>query len=150
MSTPTHELSANFYSLIHQLRSPAEEKGAERRRQRRTPFRAVQRIAPYSAPLFPPEDAFIGVRCRDLTCGGFSFLFPTWPGFDCLVAEFGTPGNPTYVTAQVVHAEQAIVYASGRVQRLGPGAAPVQHGSRSGQTMFLVGCRFLERIERPA
>ena len=150
MSTSTDELTADFYRSIHHLlRSNPRDKGAERRGQRRNAFRAAQRIAPYDAVHFPPDAAFLGVRCHDLNRAGFSFLLPSWPTFDHLVAEFGKPPSLIHVVAQVVHAEQVAVYPSGRVVRLSPAAIPGTRTSHTGQPMFLVGCRFLRRIERP-
>jgi hypothetical protein len=150
VSNSTDELTADFYRSIHHLlRSNPRDKGAERRRQGRNAYRVVQRIAPCGAAGFPPDAAFLGVRCHDLNRAGFSFLLPRWPTFDHLVAEFGKPPSLIHVVAQVVHAEQVAVYPSGRVVRLSPAATPGPRTSHTGQPMFLVGCRFLRRIERP-
>ena len=150
MSNSTDELTADFYRHIHHLmRSNAGDKGPERRCQRRNAFRVAQRIAPCDAADSQPGAAFFGVRCHDLNRAGFSFLLPKWPRFDHLVAEFGKPPDLIHVLAQVLHAEQVAVYPSGRVVRLGQAAGPGGRTSHSGQPMFLVGCRFLRRTERP-
>jgi len=150
VSNSTDELTADFYRFIHHLtRANPRDKGTERRRQRRNAFRVVQRIAPYDADGFPPDAAFLRVRCHDLNRAGFSFLLPRWPRFDHLVAEFGKPPSLIHVVAQVVHAEQVAVYPSGRVVRLSPAAIPGPRTSHTGQPMFLVGCRLVRRIERP-
>lgn len=150
MSSPADPTSANLYSLIdHLLRYCASDEPPERRGQKRSAFPVVQRIAPYEESGFPPERAFFGVQCHDLTRRGFSFLLPSWPEFDYLVAEFGRRPDAIYVVAQVVHAEQVLVYSSGRVQRLGTGTSLPPHGPKTGRLMFLVGCRFVRRLERP-
>ena len=150
MSTNADETSANFFGLIHHLlRSAGSDEPSERRGQSRNPFSVVQRIAPYDQPGFPPQGAFLGVQCHDLTQGGFSFLLPAWPEFNQLVAEFGTPRECIYVLAQVVHADQVWVYPSGRVQRMGSSPPSAGPAPKSGKGMYLVGCRFLRRIEPP-
>jgi hypothetical protein len=150
MFNATDELTADFYRHIHDLmRSNCQTKGAERRGQRRNAFRVVQRIAPCDGAEFPPDADFFEARCHDLNRAGFSFLVPKWPRFDRLVAEFGKRPHLIHVVAEVVHAEQVAVYASGRVVRLGQAACPGGRTSHTGQPMFLVGCRFLRRIERP-
>lgn len=123
----------------------------ERRRQTRTPYRTVQRIAPIGEFEFPDDSEFFSVHCHDLSQGGFSFLMPVRPDFSMLAAELGTREKPIYVLCKVAHTADVMVDASGRIKpmrnRLG---MAVWHGQeKEGKPMVLIGCRFLRRMQKP-
>ena len=152
MTIRDSEIDADFYNLIHQLAGSAEDgPAAERRGDRRQPFRSAQRIAIRRGPGIPDESQFIEVRCHDLTRRGFSFVLPSQPDFDSLVAAFGTPPEVIYVAARVAHCDDVLVYSSGLVQRVADRDQHVGHQDRHGRTatpVVLVGCRFTERLHK--
>jgi hypothetical protein len=154
MPSPGSEIDANFYRLIHQmLTTPRNNGGTERRSERRQQFRMAQRIAPWSGLQFPSEDEFCPIECRDLTRSGFSFLAAMEPRDSTMVVEFGAPPQVIYVGAQVLHSVPVICYPSGLVAQItgrNDAASLAAHGHERGRPMFLVGCRFTRRLQRPA
>lgn len=147
-----NEVDANFYTLIHQLAgSVVSDQGAERRDVRRQSFVATQRIAARRGDHVPDEPDFVEVRCQDLTRRGFSFLLPSRPDFDCLVAAFGSPPGEIYVAAEITHCCEVLVHPSGLVQRLEDGVSPADREDPADQAatmMVLVGCRFTRRMRK--
>jgi hypothetical protein len=147
-----NDSDADFYRMIHKLVVRQSATAADRRSDRRHPFRTVQRIAGWDGRRFPADEAFFDARCHDLTGAGFSFLSPGRPPFEHLVAAFGIPPEQIFIAAEVRHLVPVLVHASGTFERLegrevpGPGSA----GETPAQTMMLVGCRFLRRLSKPA
>ena len=146
------EIDANFYNLVHQLAAVSRQRATEDRRgRRRHSFQSIQRIALPRGAGVPDEAEFIEVQCHDLTREGFSFLLPSRPTFESIVAAFGAPPEAIYVLAKVTRAVDVLVSVSGSVQpttgqsdRAGRGAA----SDSTAQPMVLVGCRFVERLRR--
>ena len=97
---------------------------AKRREGARHAFPVIQRVAPYERGYLPILSQFRRVQCRDISAGGFSFLWPSSPDFTHVMAALGSPPNLIYVTARVVHCRPANEPQSG----------------------FLVGCCILGRI----
>jgi hypothetical protein len=95
---------------------------AERRLSNRLAFSAVQFMAPYDGMHLPRKAAFRQVHCHDLSPAGISFLFPSRPEFEYVVMALGKPPRVTYTTAQVVNCRRAA-------------------------KAFLVGCKFLAKVE---
>ena len=145
-----NEVDANFFNLIHKLAgSEQQEPAADGGEDRRHPPLSTQRVAPLRGPDMPPESEFDEVQCRDLTRSGFSFLLPTRPDFDSLVAAFGTPPNVIYVSARVTNCEPALVRASGELKRVETetgSAEVVDSDDRAPIPMVLVHCRFIARL----
>jgi hypothetical protein len=141
---------ANFYRLIHELVLP-QSATADRRSDRRHPFRTVQQIAGWDGRRFPADEAFFDARCYDLTGCGFSFLSPGRPPFEHLVVAFGRPPEQIFLAAEVRHVAAVLVHASGTVERIEgrAGSAPRPAGEPPAQSMVLVGCRFLRRLSKP-
>jgi hypothetical protein len=152
MPAPASDSDANFYRLIHELVARQSAMAAERRSDRRNPFRAVQKIAGWDGRHFPADEAFFDTRCHDLTGGGFSFLSPEGPPFEFLVAAFGKPPEQIFIAAEVRHLVPVLVHSSGTFERLEDRAAPApeSRGEPAAQPMVLVGCRFLRRLSKPA
>jgi len=150
MST-TNQSDADFFRLIHQMVGPlAADEQSERRSRRRDRFLTWQRIAPWDGGPLPEDDAFLAVRCYDLTQGGFSFFLPTRPKFPFLVAAFGQPPELIYVGAEVVRCSRVLLHASGLVDPIHDRATHVSYRSPDGQLaqpMILVGCRFVKRLD---
>lgn len=146
------EIDASFYNLVHQLAvAKRRETAAERRRRRRQGFQSIQRIALPRKPGIPAETDFVEVRCHDLTRQGFSFLLPSRPTFDLIVAAFGAPPDVIYVLAKVTHCAEVLVSASGSVQpatERGGGPNPRAAADATARPMVLVGCRFIERLRK--
>jgi len=153
-SMPFHkdEADASFYNLLHQLGGPTHAGAAvERRKLKREPFPAVQRIAVRRGPWIPSESEFISVRCHDLTRQGFSFLLPQQPSFDRLVAALGAPPDVVYVVAEVVRCTDVLVYPPGSGKPAWALSGDSSYTDPNGQTaipMVLVGCRFTDRLQK--
>jgi len=144
------QIDASFYRLIHEL-VPAGK--TNRRQGSRQPFFADHRIAPDRGSGFPDDSQFARVRCFDLTRAGFSFFLPSRPDFKKLVAAFGDPPGVIYVGAEVLHCERVLVHSFGVFERLEGASGEADHQGPAGQPamqMVLVGCRFTERLQRPA
>lgn len=113
-----------FYKEVHRLLR-ARQRGENRRNRDRKTYQCVQRLAPLVTGRTPPLSEFAGVKCQDLSPGGFSFLCAQPPEHETYVVELGKPPVLIYVTARVVH-----------VSELRAGV----------QVQFLVGCRFTGRL----
>ena len=100
--------------------------GAERRRSFRRAYRYRQAVAPMAGGVVPARREFFEVDCWDISLGGIAFFLDRPPDFQTLVVSLGRPPALNYFTAQVV-----------RVARM------EQHG----RMRYLVGCRFLERVQ---
>jgi hypothetical protein len=98
---------------------------AERRRWKRRAFSAVQFMAPYDGTHLPTKAAFRQVQCNDLSPAGISFLLPSRPESKYVVVALGKPPRVSYTTAQVIYCRRK---ARG----------------------FLVGCKFLAKVELPS
>jgi len=145
------EIDANFYTLVHQLADDQRKKSQDRRGVERQQFVCTQRIALRRDAGVPDESEFFEVRCHDLTRQGFSFLLPRAPTFHFLVAAFGAPPDTIYISARVARSQEVLVDSSGNFQANPDEMAVIDDGSPDGpQRMYLVGCSFLERLERPA
>ena len=138
-----------FYNFIHQVLE-AEIQG-ERRLRWRHPFDRVQTIAPYNGTNFPPESSFIPVQCRDLTQEGFAFLLPFPPDFEQAIVALTLPQGTAHVVAKIIHTTEVLVHESGAVEQVKKTDFPKNDSPFKPITdttlMFLVGCKFIERIE---
>ncbi|MHB1035353.1 MAG: PilZ domain-containing protein [Pirellulales bacterium] len=140
----------DLFNLINEfVKSREEDKGTERRTQRRMPFRCTQRIAPYVGGHLPDRSRFREVQCYDISSGGFSFLAPRTPDFELFVAAFGADPDAICLTARVAHTSTVQVYSCGLVERVRHDCQPTNgcgpHGCQR-DPMFLVGCRFVGRV----
>jgi hypothetical protein len=152
MAAEPFEGDVATYKLVHQLLgSPLSEGQDERRYQRRRPFAGIQSIAPCDGASMPPASAFRAVQCHDVSEGGFSFLMPVRPDFAMLVAALSAPPSIFHMVCEVAHCTPAVVHRSGLVERIGEdrGLRISSTSAPSGDVreMYLVGCRFLRRIE---
>ncbi len=91
--------------------------------RRAYPYR--QSVAPLLGGKLPTKSQFKQVQFRDISAGGVSFLMSERPNFDFLVLQLGIDANVHYMSARVVNASETVTDAG---------------------TMYLVGCRFLERV----
>jgi hypothetical protein len=152
MALIQNEIDAGFYNLIHRLVASSERPAAcERRDRLRHAFRWRQRVAALSKPGVPDESEFIDVQCCDLSRQGFSFLFPGPPDFHMLVASFGRPPEVIYVSAEVVRTTSVLAHTSGDIEPCAAADAeprPAESDDERPAPMVLVGCRFLQRLER--
>ncbi len=103
-------------------RGPA---GRELRSSPRRDYRYRQKIAPLVDGLRPSKRSFFEVVCRDISAGGISFYMNRLPDFDTLVLALGNEPAVSHFTARVM-----------RVARV----------EEEGRIRYLVGCRFLGRI----
>ncbi len=99
--------------------------GDDRRRAPRRPYYRQQFLAPYDGKNPPSAEDFRLLCCHDISSGGFSFFSPDRPTFDQLVVALGRAPF-VYMIAQVLHARPVEDEPSGN---------------------YLVGCRFLRRLE---
>ncbi|HUY89465.1 MAG TPA: GGDEF domain-containing protein [Pirellulales bacterium] len=122
------ESNRDMLEAVQQQLDEEQRTGApiDRRGQPRRPFPTNQFIAPYLNGQIPTRDMFQQVLCHDISSGGFSFLLPQPPRFDSIIVALGMPPNVTYLTGRIVHTSAS---------------------SPNGQSMYLVGCRFMGRIE---
>lgn len=141
-----NEMDANFFNLIHTALGSQKKSDTERRENPRQTFQSQQRIALPRQPGIPPESEFFDVRCRDLTRQGFSFLLAFEPKFKRLVAAFGAPPDAIYLSAQVTHCADVLLYPSGVAVPLEE--SDDQSATEAATPMTLVGCRFIERLYR--
>lgn len=122
------ESNRDMLEAVQQQLDEEERTGApiDRRGQPRRPFPTNQFIAPYLNGKLPTREMFQQVLCHDISSGGFSFHLPQPPAFDSIIVALGMPPNVTYLSGRVVHTSAS---------------------SPNGQSMFLVGCRFVGRVE---
>ena len=110
----------------------------------------LQRIAPRHSAELPQDDVFFPVKCYDVSAGGASFLLAGPPSFDRLVFAFDiAEESTTYIAADVVNVTDVRISRSGSLTRLEDEASPTKPVSslaNRGRHMFLVGCRFTERL----
>ncbi|MCR4412451.1 MAG: PAS domain S-box protein [Thermoguttaceae bacterium] len=99
--------------------------GRELRSSPRRDYRYRQKIAPMVDGLRPSKRSFFEVVCRDISAGGISFYMNRLPDFDTLVLALGNEPAVSHFTARVM-----------RVARV----------EEEGRIRYLVGCRFLGRI----
>ena len=109
-----------------ETQNAAPAPGVERRGSPRRPFPYVQHVAAYQNDGAPQADAFAEVECHDLSATGFSFWAQEPPEQRYLVIRFGASNDLIYLAAEVIHATPR---------------------DRDGQAIFIVGCRFLQRLE---
>jgi PAS domain S-box-containing protein len=98
----------------------------DRRARPRRAYPYVQLIAPIVNGQMPPAHEFREVQCRDIGAGGFSFFASNPPQEPNLVVAFGAGESLTYLTARQIH------------------LTPTSH---SGQSAFIVGCRYTGRTK---
>lgn len=122
------ESNRDMLDAVQQQLDEEERTGTpiDRRGQPRRPFPTNQFIAPYLNGQLPTRDMFQQVLCHDISSGGFSFLLPQPPRFDSIIVALGMPPNVTYLTGRIVHTSAS---------------------NPNGQSMYLVGCRFMGRVE---
>jgi PAS domain S-box-containing protein len=99
--------------------------GRELRSSPRRDYRYRQKIAPMVDGLRPSKRSFFEVVCKDISAGGISFFMNRLPDFDTLVLALGNEPAVSHFTARVM-----------RVARV----------EEEGRIRYLVGCRFLGRI----
>jgi len=73
----------------------------------------------------PAKRLFFEVECQDISAGGIAFYMNRLPDFDTVVLALGKPPTESYFTARVMRVARA---------------------EEQGRIRYLVGCRFLERI----
>jgi hypothetical protein len=149
VATHGNAVDAGFFKLVHQ-QAIACRTDDERRDQARSPFVSLQRVAVRRGRGIPDDAEFMPVQCRDLSCRGFSFLLPERPAFQAVVVAFGPPEDSIYLAARVSHCADVWVESSGDLRptmirnRQPSGLPPFVNA----EPMVLVGCRFLERLQR--
>lgn len=157
--TPS-QADAEFYRLVHDLlEARSHHLGPERRAEQRIPVWTKHRIAPLEGPGVPSGDQFEEVICLDIQRSGFSFLRSEPPHFRKLVAEFGTPTEPLYLVAEVVHFRPVLFSEGGFIEPLvdemaeeapwlsrGDFPRGLHGGPERRVRMFHIGCRFVGRL----
>jgi hypothetical protein len=98
---------------------------AERRTSDRWPFAEIQLLGPYGPWGLPKMHMFCEVRCHDLSQGGISFFLPRPPAFEFAVIGLGKRPKITYLLIRLTHCREHIDV----------------------KKQYLVGCRFLQRVE---
>jgi len=103
--------------------------GHEKRSSPRRQFKYHQLIAPVYGQELPSPKKFFTVACEDISAGGIAFYLDCAPDFHKVVVALGKPPALAYFGADVVR------YSKKQVGE---------------KTMYLVGCRFTERIPSSA
>lgn len=91
---------------------------------------------PFSVSFFP-------VRCRDISCGGVSFLLPAKPSFDRVVVQVGDRHNGYYMESEVIHVSRATELPEETEASDSDG---MKHDLELGASPYQIGCRFIKRI----
>ena len=104
----------------------SERDFSEMRSSPRKDFPCTQRIAPLHGKGLPLPDEYINVDCKDISCGGVAFYLKRPPGGKYFAIELGPRPMNTLMLAQVIYVRA------------------VEHND---QRMYLVGCKFIKRIE---
>lgn len=105
--------------------SPGPPGGREQRSSPRRPYRYRQRVAPMYEGIKPAKRLFFEVECKDISAGGIAFYMNRLPDFETVVLALGKPPTESYFTARVMRVARA---------------------EEQGRIRYLVGCRFLGRI----
>jgi hypothetical protein len=156
MGSSAYESDTAFFNLIHRLtlaskrkkeESPVQPFDLERREKARAAYSCQQLIAPGYCGTVPPLSAFTKVRCYDLSCNGFSFLFHQYPNFDQFVVLFRVP-SPVYITSRLTFVRQVWIEPNGKVLAEPPqdAAAGDAADGPPGKSQFLVGSEFVHRL----
>ena len=137
-------------ALVDELTEEVDEE--EFREHRRHVRYNVDNLVLYITQLYepgkPPSTTnLFPVRCKDFSCGGFAFWFPTRPSFRRLVVRLGNQENPIFMEVEVVHASLIKERPAEKVIRDYDG---VEHRISLGAKLFQVGCRFISRIPAPS
>lgn len=106
-------------------RAAAHRRGAELRTSPRRKYPYRQMIAPIVGQRVPSRDEFFPVWCKDLSGGGFSIYMENPPAFHNLIVALGLPPHVKFYRAEAMH---------------------VQPVELEGRRIFLVGCRFTNRV----
>ena len=123
---PIENADANFFSLVHHiLEATRHQEDDDRRTEHRQRYAALQYMAPYRDGRLPVEAKFEQILCRDLSPSGFSYLAEEFPACEHLVVALAGDGF-LFLTAQVMRRKQVQL---------------------KNKAMWLVGCRFLSRLE---
>jgi len=90
-------------------------------------YRFNQQIAPMHGGLLPAKDEYFNVECNDISQGGISFYLKRPPGCEQFAIVLGQKPMITILAARVVYSRE------------------VEH---DGQQMYLVGCQFIDRLQK--
>jgi len=104
----------------------AEGKFGERRRWPRRSYPYWQLIAPIVSGRPPRRQDFRLMRCHDICAGGFAFVSDAQPEENKYVVALGAAPSLTYIAAEVAHVTKV---------------------DEEGQRYYIVGCRYLKRVE---
>jgi hypothetical protein len=96
------------------------------RRSPRREYHYRQSVAPIYGGCIPARKDFREIECRDISAGGIAFYMDLPPDFDSLVVALGREPDQSFFTAKVVRVEKT---------------------QRNGQGRYLLGCRFLGRVQ---
>jgi diguanylate cyclase (GGDEF)-like protein len=91
-------------------------------------FLRTELIAPYIGARFPAQDEFSEIQCFDISVGGISYFLPKPPDHQTYVLALGQAPHLIYTKAQVVRVAMTKLHT---------------------MPMYIVGCQFTGRIERP-
>jgi PAS domain S-box-containing protein len=126
---PTPELHrtgrGNGSDTTHDSRQPKDApSGRERRTSARRTFPYQQRVAPYHG-VPPLESEFFLARFSDISSGGVSFILEERPNYKAVVIELGSAPKTTKIHSDIVR------------------VIPIM---AEGRPVYLIGCRFVERL----
>jgi len=112
-------------SRVRQVSAASD--GIEHRMHPRRSYPYLQAIGACRNGKLPKHGDFFEVRCRDISSRGFSFVTDVPPDFNEFVIALGSSPSQLLLRSKVVH------------------VSPFVH---EGRDCLLVGCEFIQRIER--
>ena len=93
-------------------------------------FTSTLPVAPWAVgDMFPADEEFQSVKCRDISAGGISFLWPDQPDFEHVVIAALCGDSTVYMVGQLVYSRAVYMFD---------------------EVGYLVGCKFTKRISAPA
>jgi PAS domain S-box-containing protein len=110
------------------VREAPAPKRIDRRQRPRSAFPYKQKIAPFASGSLPLAHHFCEVQCRDIAANGFSYVSPVPPQYRSIVVAFGLAPSELYLAAEIQH---------------------VTALDMDGVAMFVIGCRYRERVSYP-
>jgi hypothetical protein len=133
------------YSELIQKMLNAKSSQFDMRSVPRRPYPMAVRIIPFRSDcLFSEQVRPIWVRSNDISSGGFSFFLKNPRDFDLLVFETSERKKQEYYLAEVIHCAKVASPPGGPVSDW----LDRKHFFRFEVMSFLIGCRFIRKLER--
>lgn len=142
--------TAHQHSALTAVLADMKSDGIENSKRRHTRHKADNLIL-YVAQIresgeIPFLVSFFPVRCRDLSCGGVSFLLPAKPSFKRLVVQVGDRQKGFYMESEVMHVSRAREIPE---EKEAWDSGGKEYTLELGSTPYQIGCQFTKRVDPP-